>query len=173
MISNSPNQKKKILLRLPRVKGFAIDNITVLHNNDETESIKSSLSNPQKFSNARKSSFPSTPSNQITWKLNSNTAEKHSSPLPESDFSSMVSIVTSKSLQKYIKYRRSSFRPTKIFNKLNLSQCDSCSITKTLLRNLSAKSSKISPSFISPSANRIKRSLFIIQGTLLTRLPKK
>ena len=173
MTSNSPNQKKKILLRLPRVKGFAIDNITILPNIEDCESSKGSVSSPQKFSTCFKSAFPATPSNNITWKFNSNKADKHSSPLPESNFSSIGSFASLKSFPKYMKFRRSSYKQAKFSERPHLTQCESCNVTKAIQRNLSTKSSKINDSFTSNSSNRIKRSLFIIQGTLLTRLPKK
>lgn len=165
MIGTPKYPKKKVNIRLPKIRGFAIDSIQIVPNNPDYEPVPRILSNQKSVFKEHKSTSPNlheieNPSNHIVWKLNKNSNEKLSSTPSQSENTSISSI------GKYFKSRQNSLKALKNPRSLNLSHCDSCNVSKSKLKIFSTKSSKLNPSLIQLTSNRIKKCLFQIKGSL-------
>lgn len=176
---SNPRKVKKISLRLPKIRGFAIDTITLV--NDEDEIRQQDLVNqttelnpptPLKFSHACTSVSPnifkevnqSTPSSKIIWNYISTITQKDSSPKSEPfKFCVKGSNFSMRNLSKDINNLREKRTPIKKDPSIN---CSSCNITKSLTRNLSSKSASSKPE-TSEGSRKIKKRIWKIRGSLV------
>lgn len=159
---------KKTNIKLPKIRGFAIDSIQIIPNIQDHDLIQKVLSSKKSILKEHKATSPNLPEtenplNQMLWRLNSDSKEKHSSPPSFSNNSSNTSI---SSIGKYLRSRQNSLNSLKRPRNLDMSHCDSCNISKAKIRIFSTKSSKQSPSLIQLTSNRIKKCLFQIKGSL-------